>query len=352
MMAKGGRRAAFCWFAIAAACLSCTPDPPPPASHSPPPLSGDLVGVTGTQASTSLVRYRLAEGTADTFAAPIDPEALNRSTVIGAGVADGSMFLSVDHRRAQVYQLKAGTLDPVAVGPVLRVAVPEPMLWIGERAAIVADCDAVRLLVLRDARRWRTVGRGCWGAVSPDGSVVVAPDRRRVVEIAPTGDGPAQLLFDVRDLASSLGDVSETPRLVGTPAWGRAGIAFLVRAGDQLAIFVRDPAGRITEVLQEPYGNVYRAPSVAWSPDGTTLAIADDVSPIGAVLRVFDPSSDELRAVFLAPVGFSGMAWAPDGASIALLTGAEELVVARLDGAWLLRRATDWETLLGWSASG
>jgi hypothetical protein len=340
-----------CLLAVAAACVSCTGAPSQPARPSPPaPVPGELLGVTGTQASTSLVRYRLPDGPAETFAAPIDPEALNRSALAGVSTPDGSLFVTAVRRAAQVYELAAGASDPSPLGPPLAVRTDEPMLSVGERAVVVADCASVRILALPDARRWVTVGQGCWGAVSPDGrSVVVAPDGRRVVEVSPSGDGRGEVLLDVRDLAPALGPGSESPRLVGTPAWGPGGLAFVVRAGNQLAVFVRGPEGRIAEALQEPYLNPHRVPHVAWAPDGDVLAIADDVGPSGAVLRTFDPSSGELRAVSLAPVGFAGIAWAPDGESIALLTGAEQLVVARLDGTWLLRRATDWDALLGWS---
>jgi hypothetical protein len=92
-------------------------------------------------------------------------------------------------------------------------------------------------------------------------------------------------------------------------------------------------------------------PRIAWQPSGGLLAIADDVSPSGAVLRVFDPSAGKLTAISLAPVGFAGTAWAPDGTSVALVTGAGELVVVDLEGGWLLQRETDWRGVLGWSGA-
>jgi dipeptidyl aminopeptidase/acylaminoacyl peptidase len=104
------------------------------------------------------------------------------------------------------------------------------------------------------------------------------------------------------------------------------------------------------EVLQERYTNVYRVPRLTWQPDGTMLAISDDVGPNPAVLRVFDMATGDLRALSMFPVGYSGIQWAPDGTSIAVLTGTGALIVVDLDGTWLLRRETDWKQLLGWEA--
>jgi hypothetical protein len=338
---------------VTALCLSCTQEPPAPTQPSPEPPVGELLTLTGTQDGSSLVRYRFSDGSAETFPAPIDPEAVNRATITGATTPDGSFFLAVNGGVAQVYRLAAGSQDPVALGPPLPVHQKEPMLAIGDTAAVVADCKAVHVLAMPDARRWTTVGRGCWAAVSLDGgALVTSTDGRTVVQRSATSRRPDEVLFDVRDLVPSLGSVGGPPRLVGTPAWSSAGLAFLVRAGDQLAVFVRNAAGEMTEVLQEQYANVYRVPHLAWQPNGSMLAISDDVSPSGAVLRVFDASAGELRAVSLAPVGFVGAVWAPDGSSIALLTGGEKLVVVRLDGTWLLRRDTEWKALLGWSVAG
>jgi hypothetical protein len=347
-----GRRSLRALLTVGLVTVSCTAGPPPSASPRPPALPGELLTVTATQDAPSLVRFRLSDGSAQILPAPIDPEAVNRATV--AGAPDGSLFVTANSRGLEVYQLPAGASDAMALGPKLPVdAADEPLLAIGDRAALVADCDGVWVLPLPRADRWIPTGEGCWAAVAPDGaSVVYSPDGRRVFERTLTGGGSPEALFDVRSLRPSLGDASSTPMLVGTPAWGPAGLAFLVRAGNQFAVFLRRPNGEMTEVLQEEYANVFRVPRVAWQPNGDLLAIADDVSPSGAVLRVFDPVAGELRAVTLAPVGFSGIEWAPDGASLAMLTGSGELVVVRPDGTMLVRRDTNWAGLLGWSDVG
>ena len=100
---------------------------------------------------------------------------------------------------------------------------------------------------------------------------------------------------------------------------GAGGLAFFVRAGDQLGVFVRTDAGDMVEVLQERYTNVYRVPRLAWQP-----AAADprDLrrrrAETGAVLRVFDMSTGDLQALSMFPVGYaacSGRPTAPRSAS-------------------------------------
>jgi WD40 repeat protein len=158
-------------------------------------------------------------------------------------------------------------------------------------------------------------------------------------------------LFRLAALRSDLGSGSAAPVLVGGSAWSeRDGLAFSVRAGDQLGVFVRTPEGTIVEALQEPYANTFRTPRLAWRPGGGTLAIADDVGPGGSVLRLFDPSADSLRTIALDPLGFAGMAWSPDGGTIAVLTGSSALLVVDPSGRWIVRVKTDWKGLIAWTS--
>jgi hypothetical protein len=346
----GDRRAWRFLSAIGLLAVSCTADHPSPTpSHHP--LPGALMSVTVGRDGTSLVRYRLADGAAETSGAPIDAEAVNRATVTGVGTEDGQFILTSNADGTQVLHAGAGDDVPAPVGPRLSVAARvDPMLAIGSRGALVSDCRTVWMLPLPSARRWIATGNGCWAALAPDASTVVSSaDGRRVIE-RPTSGGPPAFVFDVRSLRRSLGTTT-TPRLIGAPAWSGAGLAFMVRAGDQFALFVRDAGGEVSKVLQEIYANEFRVPRIAWDPDGRLLAIADDVSPSGAVLRVFDPAADGVRALMLSPVGFAGIAWAPGSDSVAALTGTGQLVVVDLEGRWLLRRDTDWDGLLGWDGA-
>jgi hypothetical protein len=344
---KAGHRAWRFLSVVGLLAVSCTADHSVPAP-SEAQLPGALLSITAGRQGTSLVRYHLADGAADTVSAPIDPEAVNRGTVTGAGVTGGQLVLSANGAATQLYRASVGEASATPVGPDLPVeARVDPLLAIGAGGALVSDCRTVWVLPFPAARRWSAAGDGCWAALAPDGRTLVSsPDGRRVVERTTVG-GAARSVFDVRDLRRSLATTAE-PALIGTPAWGAAGLAFMVRAGDQFGLFVRDADGAMTKVLQERYANTFRVPRLAWDPAGRLLAIADDVSPSGAVLRLFDPAAGTLHALMLSPIGFAGIAWAPGGGSIAALTGTGQLIVLDLTGRWLLRRDTDWDRLLGW----
>ncbi len=330
---------------------SCTTTSAPPPVHAAAPLPGDLLSVTSDQTSTSIVRYRPADASSATIESPIDPEAVNRSTIAGVATAEGTLFVSANSRELQAYELTNGADQVEPLGPALDVrAEQEPSVQISEAGAVVATCDDVEVLPLPAADRWRSFGPSCWAALDPTGSRVAVLAGGHVLMHKLEDRATPTLLFDLSDLEAPLG-THATPTMVGTPSWGPQGLAFFVKAGDQLGVFVRTDAGDTVEVLQERYTNVYRVPRLAWQPGGTILAISDDVGPNPAVLRVFDMSTGDLQALSMFPVGYAGMQWAPDGTTLAVLTGTGTLLVLNMDGDWLLRRETDWRELIGWAAS-
>jgi hypothetical protein len=337
----------------ALACIlvaSCTSTAPPPTRHARPPLAGELLSAKADQTASNLVRYRPADASSQTLESPIDPEAVNRSTIAGVAAADGSLFVSANSKALQAYTLPAGADAAEPLGPSLDVrSKQEPSVQISSSGALVASCDDVHVLPLPAADRWISVGAGCWAALDPDGANVAIEAGGLVVRRSLEG-GPDRPLFALADLAGPLG-TRAPPRLVGAPSWGSQGLAFFVRAADQLGVFVLDASGRLVTVLTERYTNVYRIPRLAWQPDGASLAISDDVGPFSAVLRTFDMQTRSLHALSLFSVGYSGMQWAPDGTSIAVLTGTGVLLVVDLGGSWLLRRETDWHELIAWSAA-
>jgi hypothetical protein len=329
---------------------SCTTASTPPPVHSAAPLPGDLLSVTSDQTATSIVRYRPADASSATIESPIDPEAVNRSTIAGVSTAEGSLFVSANSRALQAYSLPAGGDQVQPLGRPLEVrAEQEPSVQVSEAGVVVATCDDVEVLPLPAADRWRSLGPSCWAALDPTGSRVAFETGGHVLLRKLEGGGTPSLLFDLSDLAAPLGTRAQ-PKMVGTPSWGPQGLAFFVRAGDQLGVFVWEESGDRVLVLQERYTNVYRVPRLAWQPGGTILAISDDVGPNPAVLRGFDMATGDLRALSMFPVGYAGIQWAPDGTSLAVLTGTGTLLVVNMDGDWLLRRETDWRELIGWTA--
>jgi len=333
--------------AVVASCTSQQGSVPATPS---PVVPGQLLSVASGPDGTSLITYELQDGAASTLAAPIRSETEARLEVTGVGAGDGWLFMSPSGRFAQTYELRRGGSAVEKLGPPLDPHGDRVQLSISPRAAVVADCRVVWVLRLPSADHWSPAGSGCWGAVSPDGgSVASSPDGYTVVTESSTG-GRAHAILDVRDLAGTF-PTSRTPRIVGTPVWGDAGLAFLLRAGDQLAVFVLEPDGRTVRAYQEAIAPTAPMPHLAWQPGGGTLAISDDAGASGAVLRLFDPATRTLTALSFAPGGFAATTWAPDGSSIAVLTQPGQLAIVTLDGHWLLRRDVDWNNVLGWSGS-
>jgi hypothetical protein len=330
---------------------SCTASTSPPAPRRVEiALTGEIVAVGSTPPPSSIVEYRLPGAVATMMTSPIGEEAANRSAFAGIPIDGGSAFVVADGGTARAYRIPAGGSDPAPIGPKLRIGSRiEPMLGIGPDAAVVSTCTGVWVMPLSGSKPWTRVGDGCWAALAPDArSVAYSPDGR-FVELQPIGEdtGPSRL-FDLADLRPDLGGTSR-PRLVGAPAWAPQGLAFSVRAGDQLGIFVREPSGMIVEVLQERYSNTFRVPRLVWQPGGDALAISEDVGASRGVLRLFDPGTSELRVVALDAVGFAGLLWAPDGRTIAALTGTSALLLIDAEGHWLSRVKTDWKGLLAWT---
>jgi hypothetical protein len=348
-MARAGVLPAVVTVAVLAG--SCTSTPPPVRPKpSTVPLVGTIVAVGG--APMSIVRYALPAETATTIDSPIGDEAANRGTFQGIPGPDGAAeFITVDAGKARVFELPAEVPGPTGIGDPLPVGPSsQPSLSIEDGKVAVATCSGVWTTPVRRSARWDRVGTGCWAVVGPAGELAFSPTGDSVVSL-PVGGRRPRTLFRLDDLRGDLGTGSATPVLVGDAAWSaREGLAFSVRAGDQIAVFVRTPDGRILEASQERYANTFRAPRLAWEPGGGLLAIADDVGGGGSVLRVFDPSSGDLRAAALDPLGFSGLAWSPDGRAIAILTGSSALLMVDPNGEWISRVKTDWKGLLGWTS--
>src|SRR3954454_9214356 len=101
--------------------VSCTASAPPPTRHAPPPVPGELLSVTTDQTASNLIRYRPADASSQTLESPIDPEAVNRSTIAGVAGADGSMFVAANSKDLQAYTLPAGADAAEPLGPSLDV---------------------------------------------------------------------------------------------------------------------------------------------------------------------------------------------------------------------------------------
>jgi hypothetical protein len=319
----------------------------------PAELTGSIRSLVATTDASSIATLDLRSGEVATAKAPIPVEAVNLGSIATWTDGTTAWLVAAGPAGVQTYEARSG--QPVRpVGPKLPIPKPSaPQLAIGSQGAVVATCAGVFARRFAASGGWGRAGHGCWAALSDDGrSVAYSPDGRHLVlrSFDAQNAGATTTVDLERALRPLLPGADSDLELVGTPAWGTAGLAFVCRASGQIGIFVRDASGRIVKVLQEADANPFREPRLAWQPNGTSLAISDDVGPAGAILRIYDASDGRLRAVGSDVIGFAGLLWSPDGDALAVLTSASALILLRADGTWLLRRETDWKRLISWTA--
>jgi hypothetical protein len=334
---------------VVGACTGSTPTATQTAS--PDELTGAIrsLGIEGTR--TSMTTFDLASGAAGTVRSSIPAEVANLGAV--AATPDAEWFVGAERHEAHVYRV-VGDGSPKAIGPGLPLhGSTKPTVAIASGAAAVATCQGVFGLAFASSTRWMRLGSGCWVALSDDGrSLAYSPDGHHLI-IRPFVGVRATSSIDLNDeLAPLLGLRDPKLELVGRPAWGPEGLAFALRAKAQVAVVIRDPSGRMIKVLQENLANRFGEPLLAWQPNGTILAIGDDVGRAGPILRLFDTADRSYRAIGSDVIGFAGLAWSPKGDALSVLTAGSALIVMALDGTWLLRRETDWRRLLSWSGEG
>jgi hypothetical protein len=313
-----------------------------------PAISGTILAV-GTTPGKELIEYDLGTRTAEAVDAPTG---LARASATGGFAAEPAgpgvaNLLLVRASRGAVYRLQLGAA-PSRIGSEL--ALPTPSAGVSSavsgHSALVGSCSGIWVLSIAPGSRWKPVGKSCWATLSPDATslaVLVGGQAQAM----PLGKGHTRPLFDVAD-ASLLAFGTRSGRLIERPSWGSGGMAFGLRYGNQVAIEVLQPSGKLLNVFREQYDNKFRTPVFAWQPGGRLLAILDDMGPNAGVIRLFDPQSTRLWTVALDPIGFSGLIWSPDGRSLATLTSAHALLVMGLNGTWRLRTATNWMNLVAW----
>ena len=131
------------------------------------------------------------------------------------------------------------------------------------------------------------------------------------------------------DLAETEGGVTSVP------AWSPDGstIVFGARGGSISAVDVR--TGERSVLVQLPGENLDSVDGIEWSPDGTKLAIYNDLTPGDGTLFVVDADGSNAR-VLTEDVLVLGFDWSPDGSRIAFTEdhgGEFHVVTALADGS-------------------
>ena len=213
----------------------------------------------------------------------------------------------------------------------------------------------LHVLDLARPRAWRVVARSCLATLSPDGTRVAYVQRDTEVWEEPVEGGTAALLVDVADVR----EVREKDlgrEVISQLSWGRAGVAAVVSnerslggfSGGRSAIVVRDGDGT-THVAPLPVQDL-SFPFRPWQPNGTLLAIIARPSSGGALLRLFDPTTGELRVVAADTQFLANAAWSPDGRALVASNSGNAMLFVDVKGNWIKRIGTGGIGLLDWGA--
>ncbi len=205
----------------------------------------------------------------------------------------------------------------------------------GEERVLVSDLDDVH------RAKWSADGR--WAAFETPGSLWVVDETfepRRVF------DGPWYWLWSstgaellvwrdatlsvvdpstglVTELASNLADLS------AAPAWSPDGTKFVFGAGGGTIDLIDARTGERSRLVQLP-GVGVDVEAIAWSPDGSRLAIYSEGDPRGLFIVDADGSDIELLAEDESVFGF---AWSPDGTRMVFTDDHGAVFVAPADGS-------------------
>ncbi|MDP8957295.1 MAG: hypothetical protein M3N24_10135 [Actinomycetota bacterium] len=225
----------------------------------------------------------------------------------------------------------------------------------GDLVAVTPGTGEDRVLVedLADVHTARWSADGRWVAFEMAGSLWVVDrtlEPRQLFDTSEWGwvlwtwSSTGARLAVIRDSTLSVVDPStrQTTRVASTigdvtsvPAWSPDGtrMVFGARGGSVYSVDVR--TGEQSRVVQLPGGNLDSIDGITWSPDGSRIAIYNDLDPGHGRLFVLNADGSDIR-VLADDVFVFGFDWSPDGSRIAFTEdhGAElHVFVAPADGS-------------------
>jgi hypothetical protein len=218
-----------------------------------------------------------------------------------------------------------------------------------------AQPGRVWVMDLSGRRTWRSVGRSCQAALSPDGTrVAFIRHETQIWERAVDG-GQDTRLFEVADVRG-LRELRLGATVITRLAWGRSGVAAVVTnerslggfGGGRSAIVVHDGEGS-TQLVPVPVQDLF-LPNRPWQPNGDLLAFIARPSSGGSVMRLYDPASRTTNVVATDAQFLGNAAWSPDGRALAATTSANAMLFVDPSGNWISRVGTGGIGLLDWRA--
>jgi hypothetical protein len=361
------------WTAAAVAVLMLVSCGGTPARPSRPgssiPLKGTLLG-TGQRFGLGLVAYSVPDLKGRPFRPPVPPTGSGSSDVsfyqpepyVGAyWTSDGRSalsFVGLGGVKARLFLLSTDG-DARPVGASLRFV---SAFDVRGTTALTATCPLayggqspghVQLIGVDGTADWREVARSCVATLSPDGQrMVYVHGETEVWEQSLDGGAPTQVM-DVAGIPQ-VRDAAIGRRLtVIQLAWGPGGLAAVVadarnlgQGQGRMAVVVRDPAGavRIVPIAAQELSLPYRP----WQPSGSLLAIICRPTSGGAVVRLFDAKTGEVRVVATDAQYFGDAAWSPDGRALVANTSNNAMVFFDPQGNRIKRVGAGSVGILDW----
>jgi hypothetical protein len=226
-----------------------------------------------------------------------------------------------------------------------------------DRTAMAVTCQRrpgrVFVMDVDGAARWREVARSCAAVLSPEGDRVAFVRGKWEIWEQPLDGGPSRLVVDLTDVP---GLTSGAGSNIGASAlaWGAGGLAIQIGvpggfdASSRSKLAVLNDDGDVVRVPIQPQSVLL--PYSAWQPGGELLAFVCRPSSGGALIRLFDPSTGEVRVVAADARFFGDVVWAPDGRALVTTTSNNALLFFDTEGNWIRRASTGGFQVFDWQA--